>query len=95
MPLRTPSMSPSEISAPPIPYPFAALKSAIPLSQSVIMSGSCVSVILNMMKTYANDRKRPLIEYDILAVLTPILLMGVSTGGSDFKTAAEVITRGV
>ncbi|MEW5299379.1 MAG: hypothetical protein WDW36_002402 [Sanguina aurantia] len=57
-----------------------ALKSSIALSQAVIMTGSMVSVALNMTKTHAHAPTTPLINYEVALVISPILFVGVSMG---------------
>ncbi|MEW5312999.1 MAG: hypothetical protein WDW38_004595 [Sanguina aurantia] len=57
-----------------------ALKSSIALSQAVIMTGSMVSVALNMTKTHAHAPTMPLINYEVALVISPILFVGVSMG---------------
>jgi hypothetical protein len=60
----------------------AALKSSTALSQAVITGGAIASVSFNVWKRHPDNPQVPLIDFQLVLVFTPVLLMGVNAGGA-------------
>ena len=59
---------------------FAGVKGAAALSQVVIAAGALSGVGLILHKKSPLDDSKPLINYDLVLLMLPALLMGVSLG---------------
>ncbi|SPQ98102.1 unnamed protein product (mitochondrion) [Plasmodiophora brassicae] len=55
-------------------------KQAIPISQSIIFGGSLVNMAFNIGRTHPIVHERPLIDYSVIVMFTPMLLAGTSVG---------------
>lgn len=61
---------------------LAGVKGAAALSQVVIAAGALSGVALILHKKSPLDDSKPLINYDLVLLMLPALLLGVSLGGS-------------
>lgn len=57
-----------------------SVKMATALSQAVIAGGAVGSALYALSRRHPLDRSRPLIDFDLCLMLTPLLLLGVSAG---------------
>lgn len=56
------------------------LKEATALSQAVITGGALASVPIAAIGRHPADPAKPLLDYDMALMLTPVILFGVSVG---------------
>lgn len=56
------------------------LKEATALSQAVITGGALASVPIAAAGRHPSDPAKPLLDYDMALMLTPVILFGVSVG---------------
>ncbi|GLI68507.1 hypothetical protein VaNZ11_012951, partial [Volvox africanus] len=56
------------------------LKSSTSLSQACITCGAAAALLANLMMHHPCDPRVPLVDFTLVAILTPILLMGVGIG---------------
>ncbi|GIL61015.1 hypothetical protein Vafri_15437, partial [Volvox africanus] len=56
------------------------LKSSTSLSQACITCGAAAALLANLMHHHPSDPRVPLVDFTLVAILTPILLMGVGIG---------------
>ncbi len=59
-----------------------SVKMSTALSQAVIAGGAVGSTAYALSRRHPLDRKRPLVDFELTLMLTPMLLLGVSGGGS-------------
>ena len=64
--------------------------SAIPLSKALILGGAIVAVLLNIKKKHP-DHNKPLIDFDVIVILQPVLLAGTFIGVLLNKSFPEVL----
>ncbi len=57
-----------------------SVKMSTALSQAVIAGGALGSTAYALWRRHPLDRKRPLVDFELTLMLTPMLLLGVSTG---------------
>ena len=58
-----------------------SVKMSTALSQAVIAGGALGSTAYALSRRHPLDRKRPLVDFELTLMLTPMLLLGVSAGG--------------
>ena len=55
-------------------------KEAVPISQAMIFGGSIVNLVMNYRSRHALVATRPLIDYDAVLILEPLMLLGTTVG---------------
>lgn len=66
----------------PRPCPPTELKPSTALSQACITAGALASMAANLPRRHPHDRRAPLIDFPLILMLTPVLLVGVGLGAS-------------
>ena len=67
------------------------MKGAAALSQVVIAAGSLSGVALILHKRSPVDNRAPLIDYNLVLLMLPALLLGVAFGDSPSAESAQVM----
>ena len=55
-------------------------KEAVPISQAMIFGGSLVNLVMNYRSRHPVVKTRPLIDYDAVLILEPLMLLGTTFG---------------
>jgi uncharacterized membrane protein YfcA len=55
-------------------------KEAVPISQAMIFGGSIVNIYINYNSRHPVVKSRPLIDYDAVLILEPLMLLGTTVG---------------
>jgi uncharacterized membrane protein YfcA len=55
-------------------------KEAVPISQAMIFGGSIVNIYINYNSRHPVVKSRPLIDYDTVLILEPLMLLGTTVG---------------
>ena len=55
-------------------------KEAVPISQAMIFGGSLVNLYINYHSRHPTVKTRPLIDYDAVLILEPLMLLGTTIG---------------
>lgn len=69
---------------------FPGLKGATALSQAVITGGAVTSVAYGLSKRHPTLDK-PLVDFNLALVLTPMMLLGVSSG--EERSPTEILDK--